>query len=101
MAGIKTSSDQKKAVPPPAETTPAPSHHIDNGFIWQQLNEINRGIGRIESSIEGLGARVDKLETKTSSIKDNLNKIIWVSIGGGSVIAFIVSAILGLMKLFK
>lgn len=93
MATSKSSAESKKAVPPPSETVPMASPQIDNGFIWQQLNDINRGLGRIESSLDSLSNRVDKMESKVSDVKDKLNKILWVSIGGGAVIAAIISAV--------
>lgn len=93
MANPRANPGSKKTTTTPTiETTPGIGT-IDNAFIWQQLNDISKSLGRIESSIETLTLRVTKVEEKVSESSNKLNKIIWISTGAGAVVAGLVSAI--------
>ena len=94
------SPSTKSVVPPPTEVVPVPTAHIDNGFIWQQLNDINRGLGRIESSITDLSGRIDKAEIKLTAVSEKLNKMLWVSGGWIAAIIFLATLAGLILKAF-
>ncbi|QDQ87723.1 hypothetical protein FMZ60_09055 [Alcaligenaceae bacterium SJ-26] len=85
------------------ETTPrdipSPSMPSDmQPFIWQQLGEIQKCLGRLEAGQDDIKGRLEKVEEKTSKTSEKLSRILWIGAGAGAVIGILVSIATSLLK---
>lgn len=60
-------ADIEPSTPQTAPAAPVMATADYNGFIWQQLSEIQRGLGSIQESQKNLAASLEKLDTKCGS----------------------------------
>jgi len=105
MATRKSSTTQAAPDRPPTQAdvvAPTPMAHGNDylGFIWQQLGEINKTLGRLEAGQISMSDRLSKVEEKTSKTKDKVDKIIWLSAGAGTAVGILISAVALLFKVF-
>lgn len=61
------SAETEPSTPLTAPSVPAFAAADYNGFIWQQLSEIQRNLGSIQESQKNLAISLEKLDTKSSS----------------------------------
>jgi hypothetical protein len=84
MNATRSRSKAEDTAPQPPQTSPtitplAGGHSDFNGFIWQQLNDIQKCLGTIQESQRNLSAAQEKLDDKVSGklkkIDDDLAEI--------------------------
>lgn len=55
-------------------------------FIWQQLSEIQKGIGGIEAKQQAITDRLGRVEDKTGNLSDKIGRLVWGMAGAGILI---------------
>lgn len=78
---------------------PSPAMPSDmQPFIWQQLGDIQRCLGRIEEGQARIKERLSNVEEKTTKTAEKLSRVLWISAGAGAVIGVLVSIATSLLK---
>ena len=79
-AGRKNPARREQAdVPAPDSPSPSPSPSVGSGeymaFVWQQLNDMQSRLGKIQGSIEHQTAAIVALEQKADATKEKIHSI--------------------------
>lgn len=85
------------------ETTPkdipSPAMPSDmQPFIWQQLGDIQKCLGKLENGQEDIKSRLAKVEEKTTKTSEKLSRILWIGAGAGATVGILVSVATSLLK---
>lgn len=63
---------------------------LDASFVWQQLAEIQKGLGGVQAALDTQLARLDKLEADAEKTYDKINAINYKLIAASAVGAVVV-----------
>lgn len=92
----ESAARQKETTP---RDIPSPAMPSDiQPFIWQQLSDIQKSLGRLEAGQEEIKTRLAKVEEKTTKTAEKLSRILWIGAGAGAVIGVLVSVATSLLK---
>jgi hypothetical protein len=86
----KKAEDSAPAVP---QSVPPQSSAVSgdyNGFIWQQLSELQKSVAELSSNIQHLKSSVDSTKTKVDDLVNWKHKII-----GGAIVFGAICTVLG------